>query len=130
MHSSLIATLSFAALSLASLSLVTPSFAAKPGSIAYLSARQLQQFCKAQGGSYGTAKPAYFCVLQSGAITCEPRTRQCTLAPAATAAATSDSAQQDDSPPASLATVFLGPDSPPPTTGGTRLGGHGRHIPD
>lgn len=139
MHTRLTAIVALAALGLGSLALAGPSAARQPGSIAYMSMKQLQRTCKAQGGTFGAAKPRYYCVLASKAIICDSSARQCSWATATTSTSSGDDTASPDYPPASLSDGLLVPDGPVMSTApigplpiapiGPIERGHGPRIP-
>ena len=131
MRSMLTTTIALAALGFGALLAAAPAAASQTGGVSYMSARQLQQICKAQHGTYGLARPAYFCVLGTSAITCDPRLHRCTLA-ATQASSSDDDTALPDYPPPSLIDGLLVPDSPvraPPSVMGPIERGHGPRVP-
>jgi len=136
-----LAAIALGALVITAMTSANPALAKSSGGLAFMSARQLQSACKTQGGTYGTSRPLYYCVLGSQAIICNPPSHQCVLSAVSSGTAAGQESTGPDYPPASLSDGLLTPDLPaaapikpigpiiiaPPT--GPIERGHGPRIP-
>jgi hypothetical protein len=133
MHTRLTAIVTLTVLGFGTLALAGSAAASSSNSVAYMSAKQLQRTCKTGGGTFGTARSHYYCVLGSKAIMCDSSTHQCAWA-TTTASSSSDDNAGPDYPPASLSDGLLVPDvpvfTPPPAPEpiGPVERGHGPRI--
>jgi len=133
MRTRLTAIVALTVLGFGTLALAGPAAARQTGSVAYMSAGQLQRACKTEGGTFRTARPQYYCLLGSHAIMCNASAHQCMLA-AITRSSSSDDNAGLDYPPASLSDGLLVPDvpviAPPPAPEpiGPVERGHGPRI--